>query len=149
MNKQLITTLLIAVFCAGAAFAGSHKNGPSGSHGQDIAERLAQKLNMSEQQKQAYQALLDEYKPRLEEISERGKTDREALGQMAPDDPEFAAQVEAVSSNASTAAAEMVKVRAELQTKVYALLDETQQAEYLALRSERQDRRQARRNKFR
>lgn len=113
---------------------GGYKRGPgAGADMQAMRERMSE-LKLSDQQKQDMAALMQLYGPRFKELAERGKADREALMQMAPDAKGYDQQVANVSEEAASAASEAVTLLGELQGNAYALLTPEQQSEYQALK---------------
>jgi hypothetical protein len=167
MKKSLIFSLVAGLLLSGAVFAGGHKGpgssmgsgmgsgmgagmgaGMHGAEGMGMPTKLAEKLDLSEQQKQDFLTLMELYAPRFKEIAARGKAEREALITTAPDAATYAELAARVSQEAGLAAAEVVTLMAELQSNVYALLNSKQQAKYLALRDEQQQRMQDRRERW-
>jgi Spy/CpxP family protein refolding chaperone len=163
MKKSLIFSLVAGLLLSGAVFAGGHKGpgssmgsgmgsgmgaGMHGAEGMGMPAKLAEKLDLSEQQKQDFLTLMELYAPRFKEIAARGKAEREALITTAPDAATYAELAARVSQEAGLAAAEVVTLMAELQSNVYALLNSKQQAKYLALRDEQQQRMQDRRERW-
>lgn len=163
MKKSLIFSLVAGLLLSGAVFAGGHKGpgssmgsgmgsgmgaGMHGAEGMGMPAKLAEKLDLSEQQKQDFLTLMELYAPRFKEIAARGKAEREALITTAPDAATYAELAARVSQEAGLAAAEVVTLMAELQSNVYALLNSEQQAKYLALRDEQQQRMQDRRERW-
>jgi Spy/CpxP family protein refolding chaperone len=163
MKKSLIFSLVAGLLLSGAVFAGGHKGpgssmgsgmgsgmgaGMHGAEGMGMPTKLAEKLDLSEQQKQDFLTLMELYAPRFKEIAARGKAEREALITTAPDAATYAELAARVSQEAGLAAAEVVTLMAELQSNVYALLNSEQQAKYLALRDEQQQRMQDRRERW-
>jgi Spy/CpxP family protein refolding chaperone len=155
MKTSLIKGLLAGLLLSGAALAGGHTgpgasmgsgmgSGMHGGEGMGIPARMAEKLDLSEQQKQDFLTLMQLYGPRFKEIGARGNAEREALATTAPDDAAYAELSARVSQEAGLAAAEVVTLLAELQSNVYALLNSEQQTKYLALRDEMQQRMQDR-----
>jgi protein CpxP len=132
--------LVLLLLLSGSAFAGAHTSSPGGGHGpggmgMSMMPKMAEKLGLSEAQKQDMAALVEMYQPRFKAIAARGKADREALLAMAPDDPAYGELTASVSQEAGLAAAEVVTLMSELQGNVYALLSPEQQAKYLELRA--------------
>jgi hypothetical protein len=101
---------------------------------------MAEKLELSETQKQDFMTLLEMYRPRFEALAKRGKEDRQALLEMAPDAKAYGDLTDQVSAEAGKSAAEVVTLLAELQGLVYALLTTEQQTRFLELRTEQQAR---------
>ncbi len=159
MNKAQTFTAILLLAMSATALAGGHRGagvGPGdgmfmggGDGSMGIPPKLAERLNLSEQQQQDMLALTGLYGPRLKEIADRGKADRQTLAAMAPDDPSYGDYAGRVSQEAGLAAAESVTLMTELQSNIYALLDEEQQAEYMAMRVEMRERMEARRDAMR
>ena len=158
MNKAQTIAAILLLGASATVSAGGHHGagaGPGdgmfmgGNKEMGIPPKLAEKLNLSEQQQQDLLALTGLYGPRFKEIAERGKADRQTLAAMAPDDPSYGDYAGRVSQEAGLAAAESVTLMTELQSNVYALLDEAQQVEYMAMRVEMREKMQARREAMR
>jgi Spy/CpxP family protein refolding chaperone len=141
---------LVAVFWLGSAVAGGHLGGGSagGSGELRLMEKMGADLNLSENQKKDFAALLELYRPRFEEIARRGAADRKQLLILAPDAPDYTVLAEKVSAEAGRSAAETVTLLAELQGLVFALLTTEQQQTYLRLRAERRAKMQEHREKM-
>jgi hypothetical protein len=140
MNKgQTFTATLLLVVSATVLAGGHHGAGDGmfmgGGEGMGVPPRLAEKLNLSEQQQQDLLALMALYGPRFKQIAERGKADRELLAALAPDDSAYGEYSARVSQEAGLAAAESVTLLTELQSNIYALLNEEQQANYMDMRA--------------
>ena len=115
---------------------------------QQFRERM-EKLALSPSQKQDMASLMTIYQPRFKELHERGRDDREALLNAAPDADGYSALAYKVSVDAGQTASEVVVLLAELQANAYALLTEEQQAEYRALKVKAMERREQLREKVR
>ena len=141
---------LVAFFWLGSALAGGHLGGGSadGSGELRLMEKMGADLNLTENQKKDFAALLELYRPRFEEIARRGAADRKQLLELAPDAPDYTVLAEKVSAEAGRSAAETVTLLAELQGLVYALLTTEQQQTYIQLRAERRARMQEHREKM-
>ncbi len=123
------------------------KHGMHGKHKGGDPEAMAEfrarmeTLKLSDQQQQDMASLIQLYEPRLREIRERGRADREALIVLAPDADDYDERVAGVATEAAAAAREVVVLLAELQANAYALLTPEQQAEYQALKADIDERR--------
>jgi Spy/CpxP family protein refolding chaperone len=115
---------------------GNHHGSKGGMDGMQMFERMGEEMALSDDQKQQLAALSEMYRPRFEELMQRGTESRQALLTMAPDDPAYNTTASEMSQLASLTAAEMVTLIAELQANAYALLTTEQQAEYLQLRAQ-------------
>jgi hypothetical protein len=112
----------------------------AGPDGMQFFDRMGEKLSLSDDQKQQLLALLEMYRPRIQELLERGDVAGRDLMAMAPDDPKYGARSAELSQLASLSAAEMVILMSELQANAYALLSTEQKARYMELRAEQQAR---------
>jgi hypothetical protein len=152
MNTSIRCFFMAALLLSGSVLAGGHTGGGGmqmhGGEGMGIPPRLAEKLDLTNQQQQDLVALMGLYGPRIKAIAERGKADREALVAVAPDDAAYGELSARVSQEAGLAAAEVVILLTELQTNLYALLNTDQQAKYLAMRTDMQQRMQERRESW-
>ncbi|MGI9289948.1 MAG: Spy/CpxP family protein refolding chaperone [Gammaproteobacteria bacterium] len=145
--KQALLSVLAGLLWTGVSLAGGHTGGSAmqSGEGMGIPPKLAEELDLSQQQQQDLLALTQLYAPRIKEVAERGKADRERLALMAPDDSGYSVLSAEVSQEAGLAAAEVVTLMTELQANLYALLSEDQQAKYLALREEQRAKMEAKR----
>ena len=89
------------------------------------------------------------YGPRFKQIAERGKADRQTLMALAPNDPAYNELSARVSQEAGLAAAEVVTLMTELQSNLFALLSEEQQAKFMQLRAENRQRMEEKREQWR
>jgi Spy/CpxP family protein refolding chaperone len=146
-----LSAFLLAIALPLAAQAAGHTGSLADGTDGDMQymSGAMEKLNLTENQKNDFAALLGLYRPRFEEIIKRGKEDREALLDMAPDDPGYNALVYNVGAEAGRSATETVTLLAELQGLIYALLDEEQQAAYMTMRAERKAKMQEMRERYR
>jgi hypothetical protein len=144
--STVLITLLVSLMFTTMAVAGGHKAGGMPGEMRHM-ERLGQKLDLSGSQQQDFAALMGLYQPRFMELAKRGEADRKVLLTLAPNDASYNEMVARVSQEAGLAAAEAVVLLGELQGTVYALLTSDQQAKYLQLRNEQQQRMQNMRDK--
>lgn len=151
---------IVVVGLSAVAIAGGHRSAqeppksepvkPAAVHGEMRQfEMMADKLSLTDAQLKDFAALVDLYKPRFEQLAKRGEADRDALFDMAPDDPSYASLTDLVSQDASRSAAEAVTLLAELQGLVYNLLSPEQQDIFLGLRAEQRARMEERRARYR
>lgn len=149
ISVSRIACVVLAFVWASSAMAGGHLGGgsPDGAGEMRLMEKMGADLNLTENQKKDFAALLELYRPRFEEIARRGSADRKKLLEAAPDAPDYTVLAEQVSAEAGRAAAETVTLLAELQGLVYALLSADQRERYLQLRAERRAKMQEYRDK--
>lgn len=118
---------------------------PEGVDGMSMLERMGAEIALTDTQKQELAALLEMYRPRIQELAERGVTSGKAMLEIAPDDVSYNTRAAELSQLAGTSAAEMVTLLTELQANAYALLTAAQQAQFLELRAEQRQKMEARR----
>jgi len=115
--------------CCGHA----HMGGLSGT---GMFERMSTEMALTDVQKQELAALLEMYRPRINELAERGMTSGQAMFDIAPDDTSYNARAAELSQLAGATAAEMVTLLTELQSNAYALLTDAQKAKFMEMRAE-------------
>ncbi len=101
--------------------------------------RMADELNLSIEQRDSLQGLIDEFQPSWDSLRERMSASRSKMMGMTPDDPEYASVTQEVSQQAATLAAEMVTLSSDFQVRAYALLTEEQRQRLEELKSERRN----------
>lgn len=99
--------------------------------------RMADELNLSIEQQDSLQGLIDEFRPSWESLRERGSASRAKMMGLTPDDPEYGSVTQEVSQQAAALAAEMVTLSSDFQARAYALLTEEQRQRLEELKSER------------
>jgi len=111
-----------------------------GAEHMDMFNRMGDELGLSDTQKQELATLIEMYRPRMQELAERGAESADEVLQLAPDDPTYSLRATELSSQAGTSAAEMVTLMTELQSNAYALLTSDQQTKFMTLRAEQRAR---------
>jgi Spy/CpxP family protein refolding chaperone len=108
-------------------------------------ERMSTEMALTEVQKQELAALLEMYRPRINELAERGMTSGQAMFDIAPDDTSYNARAAELSQLAGATAAEMVTLLTELQSNAYALLTDAQKAKFMEMRAQQRQKMAAKR----
>ena len=99
--------------------------------------RMADELNLSIEQQDSLQGLIDEFQPSWNSLRERASASRSRMMGLTPDDPDYASVTQEVSQQAAVLAAEMVMLSSDFQARAYALLTEEQRQRLEELKSER------------
>ncbi len=158
---RLIAAVAVAtfLFVAGAAQAEDQADGTTGASerpqhrgfrgGPDFTGpgampgrmllRMADELNLSIEQQDSLQGLIDEFRPSWDSLRERMSASRSKMMGMTPDDPEYASVTQEVSQQAAALAAEMVTLSSDFQVRTYALLTEEQRQRLEELKLERRN----------
>jgi Spy/CpxP family protein refolding chaperone len=110
--------------------------GPGAMSGQMLL-RMADELNLSIEQQDTLQDLMDEFQPSWDSLRERASASRSKMMGLTPDDPEYRSVTEEVRQQAAALAAEMVMLRSDFEVRAYALLTEEQHQRLEELKSER------------
>ena len=103
--------------------------------------RMADELNLSIEQQDSLQGLIDEFQPSWDSLRERMSASRSKMMGLTPDDQEYASVTQEVSQEAAALAAEMVTLASDFQVRAYALLTEEQRQRLEELKLERRDQR--------
>lgn len=106
-----------------------------GGHGKAL-QRLLSKLDLSEQQQEAVKMINEQAKADFEANKDQTmhprKVHSEIMG-LDPDASDYSDKVATIGEQASDSAEQMVLKFADIQTKIYAVLDETQKEKFKAL----------------
>lgn len=121
----LLSTLLLALSFAAVADEDEHG---SGDHHDRHMERMAEHLDLTEEQRQRVQAIHETNHPRMQELKTRMQAKREAVREAAMAGDDAAAQSAADELGQLTAEAALL--RANTMATVHGLLNEDQQARF-------------------
>lgn len=111
--------------------------------------RVLKELDLSTEQKDAVKGVMEQYRPRMRELRQSRREQRQTLMALTPDDPGYAGAIAEASEQASADAREMVNLMGEVQAAVYALLTDEQKAKAAELRAEFSARQEERRERMR
>lgn len=125
----------------------AHGKGRMGMGGPGM--RVIKQLDLSVEQKDAIKGVMEQYRPRMRELRESRREQRQVLMALTPDDPGYAGAVAEASEQASADARELVTLMGEVQAAVYALLTDEQKARAAELREEFAAKREERRERMR
>ena len=123
------------------AFKGPRGSGAPGAMAGQMLLRMADELNLSIEQQDSLQGLIDEFQPSWDSLRERMSASRSKMMGLTPDDPAYASVTQEVSQEAAALASEMVTLGSDFQVRAYALLTEEQQQRLEELKLERRDQR--------
>lgn len=140
--KLVRTTLLATILAASASVAAqaqepSHEHGGKHVHrmhmmhfgGEPPLARLVQKLDLTDEQRQSLEALLESSKDQRQSLHEQQRANFEASLTTLPDDPSYPAMIE----KRKQLAVESIQQRSDLNVQIYALLTPEQKAKVPAL----------------
>ena len=139
-NKLITITAAALALTTTMAFAGPHgRGGKHGRHGGEFSARFAEKLNLSDAQKEQVRAFTQSFRESNKALFE---THRDAMKQLreakqAGDQ----ARVDALKPTLQSQRTEMKQRREALKQQIIAILTPEQRAQYEALKAERQARR--------
>ena len=125
-------------------FKGPRGSGAPGAMAGQMLLRMADELNLSIEQQDSLQGLIDEFQPSWDSLRERMSASRSKMMGLTPDDPAYASVTQEVSQEAAALASEMVTLGSDFQVRAYALLTEEQQQRLEELKLERRDQRRHR-----
>ena len=139
MKKGLIAFLLMAVVGAGAVFIfaqkGSRENfGKRGFGGRGFA-RVAEKLNLSDEQKTQIETILEESKTRVKPLMETMRESRRLSENLDTDGTFNEEQVNQIAASQSEAAKQMFIEREKTKAQVFAVLTPEQRAEAVKMKA--------------
>lgn len=147
-KKALIVTALVATLGGGLITAkviageggycdrggmhkshfGGHKGGPM-AFGMHKMERLAERLDLSDEQRDKVFAILDEARPEMRDTMFELRDERKNFMQLDPQADNYAAETDRMAKLAGEKAEQMVRKMAELKARILAELNDEQRAE--------------------
>ena len=160
MMKKLSTTALASVLALSSlGFVASSYAMPSGEgyekcmhgkHGKGYGEkhgrrgfdidRMAEKLNLSDEQRTSMQAIIDESKPEITALREKMRETRKQLKQLAHTNPYNEAEVRKLADAQGDLKAEMIVLRMQQRSKISNVLTEEQRTQMKEMREKRHSR---------
>ena len=108
---------------------------PGGMDGRGLL-RMADELNLSEEQRTSLQAVIGEFQPSWDGLRKRASAGRMKMMALNPNDPEYTSVTEELSREAAALAGEMVTLTSNFQARTYDLLNEEQRQRVAELKSE-------------
>ena len=160
MRKTMITVgalgaglLAVAGLVSQSAVAERGWGGPRGPHGfggpmggldGPRAELMFDALDLTPEQRDAVDGILERYRPQLKVLHDNGRESRRLLLATRPDDPNYATVVAEASQVAGQNAAQLVTLTAELRREMHALLTPEQREKAAEMRARMQERFQER-----
>ena len=151
MKTKLALSLSAIVAACLAATAYADHRGPGPGMGLDgpMMERIFDRLDLTEDQRQTIEGIMDSFRPQLRALRESGQTVRESLANTSPSSPDYDNVVATASQRAAETAAELITTAAAMRAEVEAVLTEEQRAQAAELRQEFAERRKSRRERLR
>ena len=157
--KHLITTLIIAgSLASGAVLQASpgfgdkrfddcqkserHMNKSSGRYGdKSFVERMAKKLNFSEEQNAAIRSIVDKMRPQMQEIRDKMRGNRMQLRTLIAQDSFNEAAVRQLAEQQGSYKTELIVLRSKIRNEINQQLNETQRQQLKEMRERRKHKR--------
>jgi len=143
MKKRLITSAVTTAMIAGLLIGAStvsarhHGMGEHKMHGPAPIMKLVQELDLSEQQEDGIDALMQQKRRQMRDTKKAIRNGRQALRDAAVAEPYNAVQVRELAESQGRLKTDMMLMRIDIQRQVRALLTDEQRTELDALRAER------------
>ena len=148
--KTKIALVLSAVIATGIiAVASAGPRGPMGGMGGDRMERIFDRLDLTDEQRQTVEGIMDSYRPQLRSLRDSAREVRKNLAQTDPRDAGYSDVVATASQSAAETASQLVTTTAAMRAELDAVLTDDQRAEAAELREEWRERRKDRRARWR
>jgi protein CpxP len=140
MKKTKIAIAVVAVVLAlGATFAFAHGNGEHGRFGRhDMASRLAEKLNLTDAQKQQVADIKKGTRDENAAFFETARRTREEM--RTAREANDTAKLDSLKATADSQRAQMKQIREAEMAKIVAILTPEQRTKFDALKAEREAR---------
>lgn len=134
----LLSSLVAAGLGLGMA-AGSVAVAKGGSHHGhfDRGAMLAEKLDLSDDQRASVDAIFERNRPAMKALRQKSRANRKALRDLNPTDPQFSNQVQGLADEAGVLARDRVLNRAQIRAELATVLSAEQMAEMKALKEKR------------
>lgn len=97
-------------------------------------EHLADRLDVSDEQRDALRRIADEQRPRMRSLHDRLRENHRALRDLDPAATDYAAGVESLAQQQGELAAEMVRARSDMRQAVHGVLTPEQREQARQLR---------------
>jgi Spy/CpxP family protein refolding chaperone len=111
--------------------------GPRGTHGPlGPTMRMLDALDLSAEQRQLVQGILEAKAPALRALKADGRALRERMMAVAPEDADYYDTVAEIARRSGELAPRLVETMAQLRAEIYGVLTDEQQAEVARLRAE-------------
>lgn len=121
---------------------GKHGKGHGEKHGRrgfDI-DRMAEKLNLSDEQRASMQAIVDESKPEITALREKMRDNRKQLKELAQTSPFNEAEARKLADAQGDLKADMIVLRMQQRSKMHDILTEEQRMQMKEMREKRHSR---------
>ena len=142
-NRLMTITAAALALTTTMAFAGPHgRGGKHGRHGGELGARFAEKLNLTDAQKEQIRAFTQSFRQDNQAFFEAHRDTMKQLREAKQAGDQ--ARVDALKPTLQSQRAEMKQRRQVLKQQMVAILTPEQRAQYEALKAERQSRRGSR-----
>ncbi|WP_241696998.1 Spy/CpxP family protein refolding chaperone [Mariprofundus sp. KV] len=137
LKTALFFVVASALFIAGANMAYAF-GGPDGERNMDRrAERMAEKLNLSDTQRDQFKQIHEQGRGEGQAIHEAMQKNRDALHKLDPSAKDYAKQVARLANEKAELVKQMVVHRSEVRAEVHAMLTPEQREKATQMRMER------------
>jgi Spy/CpxP family protein refolding chaperone len=146
-TKKWLTTAAVLTLSATLATAAPHqgRGGKHGGRGGDFSERFAQKLNLTDAQKQQIEASQKSFREQNRAFFDAAAATRRQIREAK--EAGDTARLESLKATAKSQHAQMKQLRQEQRARVAAFLTPEQRAQLDAMKAEHEGKRGGRRNR--
>lgn len=129
-------SLMVAGFALGAPgdHRGGHGHGGPGMRGMAadpvrLVERMADRLDLEDSQRAEVSNIIEATKPELEALKDRGRTNRAAMRELDPADPDYSARLSNLAIESGQIVTDGALLFGRVRAEVYSILTPEQIAE--------------------
>ncbi len=142
MKKATIAILAIAILGLGAIFIFAQKGGMKygrgfGGHG---FERIAEKLNLSDEQKTQVRTILEDSKTRIKPLMETLRTNHEQIKNLGTDGVFNEAQVQQIAAAQAETTKQLIIEKEKTKAQIFTILTPDQRTEAVQLKDQMKNR---------
>jgi len=143
MKKFTIVFLVFALVAIGTVFAFAHR-GDKGRHGREFGhrgfERTAEKLNLTDVQKEQVKQIMESSRSKVEPLKESMRANRQQLKSLTENGQFDQAQVQAIANQQGAMAAQIIVEKERAKWEIFQILTVEQRAQAKQLKEKMKER---------
>ena len=141
MKKVIIAILAIVILGLGAVFIFAQKGGMKrGGFGGKGFERIAEKLNLSDEQKAQVKTILEDSKKRIKPLMESLKANHEQIENLGTDGVFNEAQVQQIAAAQAETTKQLVIEKEKTKAQIFAVLTPEQRTQAVQWKAQMKER---------
>jgi len=148
MKKFTIGFLVLVLVTLSTVFALAQKREGKGRHGHRGFARIAEKLNLTDAQKEQVKQILETSRAKVQPLKENMKANRRQLQELTANGQFDEAQVQAIAAQQGAIAAQMIVEKERAKSQIFQILTTEQQAQAKQMKEQVKERFKDKAKKF-